>query len=76
MTFESTQRVALASGSVFAGYRIERLLGRGGTSEVYSAYPADSVALVTLKILDRTASASLRTRFADEAHVLDRKSVV
>lgn len=45
------------SGQVFAGYRIERLLGAGGMGEIFLAADRDLPRFVALKLLgrDRTA---------------------
>jgi eukaryotic-like serine/threonine-protein kinase len=56
----------LSPGDVFAGYTVERLLGRGGMSEVYLVAGPE-----TLKILNLDASRSqrLRARFVTEAEI-------
>ena len=47
----ATRRGELAPGSAFAGYRIERVLGRGGTSVVYLAEDLRLGRKVALKLL-------------------------
>jgi len=62
----------LFTGATIGGYRVEKLLGRGGMGEVYSAQRAGQQ--VALKIIraDRLADATVRKRFAGEADVLKR----
>ncbi|MDI9903831.1 serine/threonine-protein kinase [Rhodococcus sp. IEGM 1409] len=69
----------LQCGSVFAGYRIERLLGRGGMSEAYLAIREGQRS--TLKLLNEECSADprLRARFVAEAELasgLDHPNIV
>ncbi|MGC0365566.1 serine/threonine protein kinase [Rhodococcus sp. 27YEA15] len=71
--------MAVELGTEFAGYRIERLLGRGGMSEVYLASRESERA--TVKLLDAESSADprLRTRFVAEAQIscgLDHPNIV
>lgn len=65
---------ALGVGSVFAGYRIERLLGAGGTGEVYLARDRGLPRGVALKLLARPAGSDpdLRRRFLREADIVAR----
>ncbi|WP_459548405.1 hypothetical protein [Nocardia sp. X0981] len=58
-----------ASGQVFAGYRIERLLGAGGMGEVFLATDRDLPRFVALKLLgrDRTGDPEVVARFRREA---------
>ncbi len=59
----------LASGEVFAGYRIQRSLGAGGMGEVYLAQHPRLPRLYALKVLPAAASADgdYRSRFNREA---------
>ncbi len=59
----------LQPGEVFAGYRIERLLGVGGMGAVYLARHPNLPKLVALKLLSRamTEDDDVRTRFLREA---------
>jgi class 3 adenylate cyclase len=62
----------VAVGSEIGGFRIERLLGRGGAGEVYLAYDLRLGRKVALKLLS-TALAddpALRERFVRESQVL------
>jgi serine/threonine protein kinase len=63
--------VILPPGSEFAGHRIERILGRGGMSEVYLVHREGSPEPETLKILDAAASQSeaIRRKFVAEAEL-------
>ncbi|WP_194251567.1 tetratricopeptide repeat protein [Nocardia terpenica] len=65
---------ALGVGSVFAGYRIERLLGAGSTGEVYLARDRGLPRGVALKLLARSAGSDpdLRRRFLREADIVAR----
>jgi serine/threonine protein kinase len=60
-----------AIGSEFAGYRLERLLGRGGIGVVYRATHADSGSPVALKLLrpDVASDPLFRARFVREARL-------
>ncbi|MFI9509254.1 serine/threonine-protein kinase [Nocardia sp. NPDC052566] len=66
----------LAHGQVFAGYRIERLLGVGGMGEVYLARDRDLPRWVALKLLSRavTNDVDIRARFLREADTAARLS--
>jgi serine/threonine protein kinase, bacterial len=61
----------IADGAVFAGYKILRLLGTGGMSEVYLAQHPRLPRLEALKILpeDVIADPEFRHRFAREADI-------
>ncbi|MGW1739727.1 serine/threonine-protein kinase [Nocardia sp. NPDC001965] len=65
---------SLGRGEVFAGYRIERLLGVGGMGEVYLAADRDLPRPVALKLLDRarTADPEVAARFRREADTAAR----
>ncbi len=70
----------LAPGSEFAGYRIERLLGRGGMGAVYLARAPDDT-LLALKIVrsDVAGNEIFRRRFEREARLaasLDHPNLV
>jgi serine/threonine protein kinase len=64
----------LQHGEVFAGYRIERLLGVGGMGAVYLAHHPHLPRLVALKLLNPalTDNEDVRTRFLREADVVAR----
>ncbi|KAF0846134.1 serine/threonine-protein kinase [Nocardia caishijiensis] len=66
--------VGLVAGTVFAGYRIERLLGRGGMGTVYLAAHPRLPRQVALKLLNRDlyAEQEVRARFEREADVAAR----
>ncbi|MCP9621055.1 serine/threonine protein kinase [Nocardia otitidiscaviarum] len=71
----------LVAGTVFAGYRIERLLGRGGMGEVYAAAHPRLPRTVALKLLNREvyADEEVRRRFDREAELaaaLDHPNIV
>ena len=61
----------LESGSVFAGYRIDRLLDRGGMGVVYNATDADLDRNVALKIIapEHTQNATAMARFKAESRL-------
>ncbi|GAA4477010.1 hypothetical protein GCM10023094_18320 [Rhodococcus olei] len=68
-------------GSLFAGYRIERLLGAGGMGSVYLARHPSLPRLVALKLPDPalTSDPQGRDRFlreADHAALLDHPNIV
>ena len=58
-------------GTDFAGYRIEALIGRGGTSTVYRAENPRLGIPVALKILNRDVAddESFRERFVRESQI-------
>ncbi|WP_433205139.1 serine/threonine-protein kinase [Nocardia sp. CA-107356] len=60
------------AGEVFAGHRIERLLGSGGSGEVYLATDLGLGRRVALKVLTPTVSgdSDVRRRFEREAELL------
>ncbi|WP_084523884.1 serine/threonine-protein kinase [Nocardia inohanensis] len=71
----------LNSGDVFAGFRIERLLGQGGMGSVYLARHPRLGKLTALKLLNRElfADREIRTRFEREADLvaqLDHPNIV
>ncbi|MGW4245039.1 serine/threonine-protein kinase [Nocardia sp. NPDC004722] len=71
----------LVAGTVFAGYRIERILGRGGMGTVYLAAHPRLPRSVALKLLnhDLYADEEVRRRFEREADVaarLDHPNIV
>lgn len=73
--------VEFGAGTVFAGYRIERLLGRGGMGTVYLAAHPRLPRQVALKLLNRElySDPEVRGRFEREADVsahLDHPGIV
>ncbi|MEV0295276.1 protein kinase [Nocardia sp. NPDC050710] len=75
------QGAGLIAGAVFAGYRIERVLGRGGMGTVYLAAHPRLPRLIALKLLSRDlyADEDVRLRFEREADVaarLDHPNIV
>jgi serine/threonine-protein kinase len=64
----------LFTGSVLDGFKVGRLIGRGGMGEVYEARRDDLGGRVALKLLrgDRAGDPSAVARFAAEAAVLTR----
>ncbi|MEV6221974.1 protein kinase [Nocardia fluminea] len=73
--------VEFGAGTVFAGYRIDRLLGRGGMGTVYLAAHPRLPRRVALKLLDRElySDDEVRARFEREADVsahLDHPGIV
>ncbi|MFE6861487.1 protein kinase [Nocardia sp. NPDC057668] len=63
---------SLERGHVFAGYKIEYLLGAGGMGEVYLAQDRDLPRMIALKVLPPLASIDpdLRKRFERETHAV------
>ncbi|MGV9677742.1 protein kinase domain-containing protein [Nocardia sp. NPDC003482] len=71
----------LANGDEFAGYVIERLLGRGGMGSVYLAKHPRLPRMTALKLLNRemVADTEIRARFEREADLvaqLDHPNIV
>ncbi|MBB5912377.1 serine/threonine-protein kinase [Nocardia transvalensis] len=71
----------LANGDVFAGYVIERQLGRGGMGSVYLAKHPRLPRMTALKLLNRemVSDAEIRARFEREADLvaqLDHPKIV
>src|SRR5215210_295975 len=69
---EASQRwAALAPGAVFARYRIERRLGRGGMGIVYEATEPGLERRVALKLIAPEAAADdvFRRRFEHESRI-------
>ncbi|MEV3965391.1 serine/threonine-protein kinase [Nocardia sp. NPDC050193] len=66
----------LEPGQIFAGYRIDRLLGAGGMGEVYLAHDRDLPRPVALKLLTPIAGddRDVRARFLREADTAARLS--
>ncbi|PPJ22210.1 serine/threonine protein kinase [Nocardia nova] len=66
----------LVHGQVFAGYRIERLLGAGGMGEVYLAHDRDLPRYTALKVLNPAFAGDedARHRFLREADTIARLS--
>ncbi|WP_258081580.1 serine/threonine-protein kinase [Nocardia nova] len=64
----------LGQGQVFAGYRIERLLGAGGMGEVYLARDRDLPRYTALKVLNPAFAGDeeARNRFLREADTVAR----
>lgn len=61
----------LVAGAMFAGYRIESVLGRGGMGVVYRASEARPDRTVALKVVapEFAADETLRARFLREAQI-------
>ncbi|MBY0549238.1 MAG: serine/threonine protein kinase [Candidatus Obscuribacterales bacterium] len=59
----------LAAGTVFAGYRVLGLLGRGGRGAVYLAESCTLIEKVAIKILHRGSDARIIELFQKEAKV-------
>ncbi|MGN5240192.1 protein kinase domain-containing protein [Rhodococcus sp. SJ-3] len=73
--------VALTPGTVFAGYKIERLLGAGGMGSVYLADHPRLPRKIALKLLHRSLTqdqhaSALFEREADHAARLDHPNIV
>ncbi|MGW5384425.1 serine/threonine-protein kinase [Nocardia sp. NPDC003963] len=64
----------LGAGAIFAGYRVENVLGRGGMGTVYLAQHPRLPRSVALKLLNREVSTDLELvrRFEREADVIAR----
>ncbi len=64
-------RVELSAGDVFAGYRIERSLGRGGMGVLYLAIEPGLERRVALKLIAPEAAADevFARRFAEESRI-------
>lgn len=64
----------LAQGEVFAGYRIDRLLGAGETAEVYLAHDREIARWVALKVLrsDAAGGEDAKSRFLQASEVIGR----
>ncbi|WP_067690820.1 serine/threonine-protein kinase [Nocardia jejuensis] len=74
-------QLGLVAGAVFAGHRIERVLGRGGMGTVYLAQHPRLPRLIALKLLNRDVQGEedVQRRFAREADVaarLDHPNIV
>jgi serine/threonine-protein kinase len=74
-------RLMLSGGAIFAGYRIQRLLGSGGMGSVYLARHPDLPRSEALKVLSAELSRDreFRARFVREADVaagLDHPNIV
>ena len=64
------ERVAageVEAGDCIGGYRLERLLGRGGMAQVFAARPEAGGDTVALKLLHRSHDAQARRRWMQEA---------
>ncbi len=71
-TQETRSRDVLETGSVFAGHRIEGVIGRGGMGVVYRARQLSPGRQVALKIVapELAADPAIRTRFLAETELL------
>src|SRR5437660_3922553 len=63
--------VGLSPGGVFAGYRIEELLARGGMGVIYRAIESRPERTVALKVVapELAADAAFRARFLRESQL-------
>src|ERR671910_2440545 len=78
---ERTMKAAFTSGSTFAGYRIEDLVGRGGMGVVYRATDLSLERPVAVKLIapELAQDEQFRTRFLREpklAASLDHPNVI
>jgi hypothetical protein len=65
-----TSTTVLSPGGVFGGYRIGRVIGRGGMGEVYEAEQIEDGRRIALKVLRRSqASPRERSRFLREGRL-------
>lgn len=66
-----TQAGTFADGDQFGGYRLGRLIGRGGMGEVYEAFDTQKERVVALKVLPAELSGDpeFRRRFQHEAQI-------
>ena len=65
--------VSLPPGAAFGGYRIHRLLGRGGMGIVYEAEEIESGRRVALKVLQRRFDDDARSRAVRSARAGSRR---
>jgi ABC-type branched-subunit amino acid transport system substrate-binding protein/DNA-binding beta-propeller fold protein YncE len=78
---ERTMNAAFSAGTVFAGYRVEDLVGRGGMGVVYRALDLSLRRQVALKLVapELAEDGHFRARFLEESRVaasLDHPSIV
>ena len=68
---EASQGIELSAGDEFAGYRIERRLGRGGMGILYLAVEPGLDRRVALKLIAPEAAADevFARRFAEESRI-------
>ena len=81
VTYKALSAPDPIEGQPFPNYRIEKLLGEGGSSRVYRAKYLPNGATVAVKVLDPVQGlrADLKERFYDEARLLielDHENVV
>lgn len=62
----------IAPGTIVGGFRVVRLIGRGGASEVYEAEQSEPRRSVALKVSSRVLSESELHRFRRESELLAR----